>query len=112
VVDIGRTETRGEHSFGSPSYPYYTHLRDESRQMRGVAAWSFLQLTVSTGSQGTTTFANMVSANYFNVLGIRPALGRFFTPDEDRTPGAHPVIVVETRVWWAARSWSTACHIP
>ena len=99
VVDIGRTEAHGEHSFGSPSYPYYTHLRDESRQMRGVAAWTFMQLTVSTGSQGTTTFANMVSANYFNVLGIRPALGRFFTPDEDRTPGAHPVIVLSDGFW-------------
>jgi len=99
VVDIGRTETRGDHSFGSPSYPYYTHLRDESRLMRGVAAWTFMQLTVSTGSQGTTTFANMVSANYFNVLGVRPALGRFFTPDEDRTPGAHAVIVLSDGFW-------------
>jgi predicted permease len=98
VMDIGRTETRGDHSFVS-SYPYYTHLRDESRLTRGVAAWSFMQLTVSTGSQGTTTFANMVSANYFNVLGIRPALGRFFTPDEDRTPGAHAVIVLSDGFW-------------
>jgi predicted permease len=99
VVDIGRTDPHASRSSMSPSYPYYTHLRDESRKLRGVAAWSFLQLTVSTGAQGTTTFANMVSANYFNVLGVRPALGRFFAPDEDRTPGAHPVIVLSDGFW-------------
>jgi predicted permease len=98
LVDVGRTDAQGR-SYLSPSYPFYTYARDESRTMSGVAAFAFTQLTVSTGAQGTTTFANMVSANYFDVLGVRPALGRFFVPDEDRTPGAHAVIVLSDGFW-------------
>ncbi len=99
LVDIARTEPRGGRAYSSPSYPFYTHVRDESRTLSGVAAWTIVQLTVSTGNQGTATFANMVSANYFTVLGVRPALGRFFVPDEDRTPGAHAVIVLSDAFW-------------
>ena len=98
VVSVDRTDGQGR-SHMSPSYPFFTHVRDESRTMSGVAAFAFTQLTVSTGAQGTTTFANMVSANYFDVLGVRPALGRFFVPDEDRTPGAHAVIVLSDGFW-------------
>jgi predicted permease len=42
---------------------------------------------------------NMVSGNYFDVLRLGPALGRFFAADEDRTPGSHPVIVVSHAFW-------------
>ena len=99
LVDIARTDPHGGRSYLSTSYPFYTHVRDESRTFKGVAAWTFLQLTVSTGAQGTTTFANLVSANYFTVLGVQPARGRFFTADEDRTPGAHAVIVLSDGFW-------------
>ncbi|HEY4320224.1 MAG TPA: ABC transporter permease [Gemmatimonadales bacterium] len=99
LVDIARTDTDHSRSYITPSYPFYTHLRDESHQLHGVAAWTFIQLTVSTGAQGTTTFGNLVSANYFSVIGVRPALGRFFTPDEDRNPGAHPVVVLSDGFW-------------
>ncbi len=98
LVDITRTEEHGSGSM-SPSYPFYTHVREEARTFDGIAAWAMVQLTVSTGGQGTATFANVVSANYFTVLGIRPQLGRFFVADEDRTPGAHPVIVLSDGFW-------------
>ena len=41
----------------------------------------------------------IVSGNYFAVLGVRPALGRFFLPEEDRTPNTHPVIVISHGLW-------------
>ena len=44
-------------------------------------------------------FAQLVTANYFDVLGITPAAGRFFLHDEDRTPGTHPVIVIAHSLW-------------
>ncbi len=81
------------------SYNYYTYLRDHSNALDTVAAWGRVSLTIATGGQGTAVYANMVSGNYFDVLGMRPALGRFFAPDEDRTPGAHPVIVVSYGFW-------------
>lgn len=97
LVDIARTDVG--HGRLSPSYPLYTDFRDESHKLHGVAAWTFIQLTVSTGAQGTAAFGNLVSANYFSLIGVRPALGRFFTPDEDRNPGAHPVVVLSDGFW-------------
>jgi predicted permease len=44
-------------------------------------------------------FGDLVSGNYFEVLGTQPAAGRFFLPEEDRTPGTHPVIVLSHQFW-------------
>jgi predicted permease len=98
LVEIGRTQGDGHGSL-TPSYPFYSHVRDESHALRGVAAWDLIPLTVSTGAEGTSALGNLASANYFEVLGVRPALGRFFSPDEGRTPGAHPVIVLSHGFW-------------
>ena len=49
LVDIARTQANGQGSL-TPSYPFYTHVRDETRTMSGVAAWTMIQLTVSTGA--------------------------------------------------------------
>src|SRR5262245_19967982 len=41
----------------------------------------------------------LVSGNYFSVLGVQPTLGRFFAPEEDQTPGTHPVTVISHGMW-------------
>ena len=41
----------------------------------------------------------LVSGNYFDVLGAHPVLGRAFLPEEDRTPGTHPVVVLDHDFW-------------
>ena len=41
----------------------------------------------------------LVSGNYFDVLGVRAQIGRTFTPDDDRTPGGHPVAVLSHAYW-------------
>jgi len=81
------------------SYAYYTYLRERSHRLEGIVAWGRVSLTVAAGGEGTAVMGNMVSANYFDVLGLRPALGRFFAADEDRTPRSHPVIVVSHAFW-------------
>ena len=83
----------------SGSYAFYRHLRDQSHTLDGLAAWSKVDLTIATGGEGIAVYGNIVSGNFFSVLGTRPALGRFFTPDEDRTPLASPVIVVSHSFW-------------
>ena len=83
----------------SASYLFYAHLRDRSRTLDGAAAWSRVSLSISTGGEGSSVYGNIVSGNYFAVLGMRPALGRYFAPDEDRTPLAHPVVVVSHSFW-------------
>ena len=51
--------------------------------------------------RGASERANgeLVSGNYFDVLGVRPALGRVFNAADDRTPGAHPVAVLSYGYW-------------
>ncbi len=83
------------------SYAFYSYLRDRARTLGGTAAWGRVTLTITAGGQSTIVFANLVSAGYFDLLGVRPALGRFFAADEHRTPGAHPVIVVSHAFWTA-----------
>ena len=78
----------------SASYAFYTHLRDRARTLDGVAAWTKASLSIADGGQGHAVYGNIVCGNYFSVLGVKPALGRFFVPDEDRTPLTHPVVVV------------------
>ena len=57
--------------------------------------------TIAAGGEGTAVLGNLVTANYFDVLGVAPFRGRFFTADEDRTPGTHPVLVVSHAFWQA-----------
>jgi macrolide transport system ATP-binding/permease protein len=56
-------------------------------------------LAVSGGSE--RMFAELVTGNYFSTLGLKPARGRFFLRDEDSTPGAHPVAVINYATWQA-----------
>jgi predicted permease len=82
----------------SASYPYYQHLASNARSAN-VVAWSAIPLTVSTGGEGLAPLGNIVSANYFDVLGVRPALGRFFVGDETRVPDTYPVVVISYGFW-------------
>jgi len=85
----------------SASNDFYRHIAASTESLEGVAVWSRVALTISRGGQGQSVSGTIVSGNYFAVLGMRPAAGRFFLPDEDSTPLAHPVIVVSHAFWTA-----------
>jgi len=83
------------------SYPFYRHLREASPQFSGLIA---LMATVSANANfgaGVTerVRAEVVSGNYFTVLGVPPAVGRTLTPEDDLTPGAHPFVVLSHDYW-------------
>jgi predicted permease len=81
------------------SYSRYTYLRDRSRTMEAIAAWGRLTCTLAAGSGGTSVQGNLVTGDYFEVLGVRPALGRFFAAGEATTPGGASVVVVSDAFW-------------
>ena len=83
-------------------WPRYLQLRDHARSLDGVAAWGRAPFTIAAGGAGASVLGNLVTANYFEVLGVEPAMGRFFAPHEDRALGAHPVLVVSHAFW---RTW-------
>lgn len=81
------------------SYLMYTDLRDKNDVFSGVIVRGGTQMNVSYGDQTERVRGELVSGNFFEVLGVRPWAGRLFTQDDDRTPGAHPVAVLSYAYW-------------
>jgi predicted permease len=79
------------------SHLNYKDLRDQNEVFSGMAAFTFAQLNWSTGASSEQIPAQVVSGNYFSLLGAQPALGRGFLPDEDAKPT--PVAVVSHGFW-------------
>ncbi len=83
----------------SSSYLNAKDIREDNDVFSGLA------IVIPAGDQlvisghETDVFLELVNANYFDVLGIKPAAGRFFLPDEDRGEGAHPVAVLSYALW-------------
>jgi predicted permease len=81
------------------SYPMYAELRTRAEALTELAAYFQQPFSLSDGGATERVIGQIVSGNYFAALGVRPALGRFFLPEEDRTPGAHPVVVISHGLW-------------
>src|SRR5262249_16986054 len=98
----GPLVTFGQDARGAPpifSSPLYAELRDRNDVLSGVVAFEQRPFSMSDGNATERVIGQIVTGNYFAVLGVRPALGRFFLPEEDRTPNTHPVIVISHGLW-------------
>jgi predicted permease len=86
---------------GISSYPLYLAVRERKDLFEGVLARSGV-MRVRLGKD-SAEFVNreFVSGDYFQTLGVRPALGRLFTPENDRARGAHPFAVLAYDFWLA-----------
>ena len=81
------------------SYAMYKDLRDQNSVFSGVIARGGTQMNVTYGDQTERVRGELVSGNFFEVLGVRPWAGRLFTQEDDLTPGAHPVAVLSYEFW-------------
>lgn len=97
-LELTKPDGRTEMAASSGLYEY---LRDGTRKVKGLAAWSKITFSIAAGGEGAVVAGNLVSGNYFSVLGLRPALGRFFALEEDRAAQAAPVVVVSYAFWTA-----------
>jgi MacB-like periplasmic core domain len=89
----------GEHLVAS-SYLDYRDYRDNLKLVSGVAIGRFTPLSVGSQSNAERAWAELVSANYFDVLKVKPILGRSFLPEEGADkPGAFPLAVISYRMW-------------
>lgn len=92
---------------GGSSYPDYDDFRQASDVLSGLASYEGIQPNVVLRGAAQLRPAELVSANYFDVLGVRVQAGRFFRPEEDGEPGAHPVAVMSDALWRVAANADT-----
>ena len=106
VADVGRLfamETirrAGVGRYSDISYPDFRDYRDSSRSLAGAIAFQDRALSLGDGTQAERVWAEFVSGNFFDVLGVRPVAGRFFrTEEQEDALGKHPVVVISERFW-------------
>jgi predicted permease len=81
------------------SYPMYKDLRDRSTTFAGILAADRAGVGISWHDQAENEDAEIVSGNYFDLLGLHPAAGRLFTAADDVTKNANPVVVLGYDYW-------------
>ena len=81
------------------SYPDYADLRDRNRTLTGLAAFNAVTAGVDTEKNPSRAWAYETSGNYFDVLGVKPALGRFFHASDERGLNSAPYIVLSYGYW-------------
>jgi putative ABC transport system permease protein len=95
---------RGKH-YGSNwgmnaiSYPMYKDFQAHNEVFSGMFARFPLYSSVTIGNASERVKAELVSGTYFDVLGVGTAIGRPFTPDDDKTPHGHPVVMLSYNYW-------------
>ncbi|HEY7183937.1 MAG TPA: ABC transporter permease, partial [Blastocatellia bacterium] len=88
-------------SFSGLSYPEYEYYRDHNHVFSETLAFDGDPSLISWSRKGEGEIiqGEYVSGNFFSCLGVKPALGRTFAPEEDRAPGTHPVVIISHAFW-------------
>jgi predicted permease len=81
------------------SYPMFRDLERVQTVFTGIAAHVITSVNLAARGQTLGADGMLVSGSYFPTLGVQPALGRLLGPDDDRTPGAHDVVVLSHAYW-------------
>jgi putative ABC transport system permease protein len=82
----------------SISYPNFLDWREQNKVFSGIAAMQFRSLNLTGKDEPERLPGRAVSAELFDVLGVKPALGRSFAAEEDH-PGANPVCIISNGLW-------------
>ncbi|HZR26805.1 MAG TPA: ABC transporter permease [Vicinamibacterales bacterium] len=103
LVSVWTTDERNQNSalgFLQLSPANFADLRDKNEVFSGLTAHAGLPLNISGGTgEPQQVFGEIVTGNFFSVLGAKPLIGRGFLPDEDQTPGAKLVCVLGYGEW-------------
>jgi predicted permease len=97
-------EKPGGNVGANSSYPVYRDLRERNTTFSDLIACRVNNIGLQTPdvtAQAALVWIYEASGNYFSTLGTKPYLGRFFTPEEDRVPGANPVAVLSYASWYS-----------
>lgn len=104
VVELDTIDTKTHVGFANAtklglSFRNCQDYQKQNEVLSGVTCFQFVPLTWSGGAEARQVNGQMVSANYFDVLGLQPAAGRFFLPDEDTKLSGNNVAVISYSFW-------------
>src|SRR3989475_6689350 len=74
-------------------------MRDQNHVFDGLIAWGGITASLNSNDQSDLVNGAVITGNYFQVLGVGAERGRVITPEDDLTPGAHPVVVISHGLW-------------
>src|ERR1700723_2740655 len=94
----------GANIFGGEMYDYFSYLmykdlRDKNQVFSGIAAVDKTNVGVNWNNQAEDQDAELVTGNYFQVLGLQPVIGRLLAPQDDTAKGANPQLVLAYAYW-------------
>lgn len=92
-------ETLGGNTFPTVSYPNYRDMRDRNTVFSGLSAYRILPASLGLPGSSQRVWGYLVTGNYFEMLGVNAVLGRAFTPEDDKTPGGHPLAILSYAMW-------------
>lgn len=98
VVMLWETETKRGGTPNGFSYPRFTFLRDRAQSFDGVCAYTTQSFNLTGQNEPERFEGASISADFFRVTGVAPALGRAFTPEEDQ-PGGSAVVILSHDLW-------------
>jgi predicted permease len=81
------------------SYPDYRDIRDRNDAFDALMGFRIVMMSAGLQPESTILWGYLATGNYFDGLGVVPAVGRFFTPAEDQRPGASPLVVLSFNTW-------------
>src|ERR1700733_9157224 len=90
---------RGESGATALSWPDFLDLQKNCTLLDTLFVSKITGATLNIGQEAETTRGSIVSANYFDAIGVHPILGRGFEPDEDAGSNSHPVVVISYMLW-------------
>src|SRR6266567_1608032 len=86
--------------FPNLSYPAYRDFRDRNSVLSGLTAYRVMPMGLSIGNgNNARIWGYEATGNYFDLLGVKPLLGRLLRPEDDGKPGGHPVLVLSFGCW-------------
>jgi macrolide transport system ATP-binding/permease protein len=97
LVDVFTTGGDGD-EYATSSFPDYVDLAAQNSVFSELTAYSPIFAPLSRGDRSRLLVGQVVTGNHFSMLGVTPALGRFFLPSDDE-PGAERVVVLSHRLW-------------
>lgn len=81
------------------SYPDFVDYRNQATVFEAMSAEDMVAVALDSDTQSDVIWGQVVSGSYFDVVQIKPIMGRTFTPEEDNAVGANPVVVIGQSLW-------------